>query len=190
MTNTTLLRENSPDLAGTLRFPGRTWACPPLGLNALIYSGQRARRSVSGLPKASCRPCSSWPASITGRTDQRLIWYTPTQYCHFDPMQLELGVKGCTAALYNMCIEPDGERDPLPVLLPAAGQSARQTPGKQSGITSLPSACANAGISPHVHFLQPAIRMRRWLPAGPRGRCHCAHPVSTSLMNRGTHEHT
>jgi radical SAM protein with 4Fe4S-binding SPASM domain len=23
-------------------------------------------------------------------------------------MQLELGVKGCTAALYNMCIEPDG----------------------------------------------------------------------------------
>ena len=30
--------------------------------------------------------------------DQRLIWYTPTQYCHFDPMQLELGVKGCTAA--------------------------------------------------------------------------------------------
>jgi radical SAM protein with 4Fe4S-binding SPASM domain len=23
-------------------------------------------------------------------------------------MQLELGVKGCTAALFNMCIEPDG----------------------------------------------------------------------------------
>ena len=23
-------------------------------------------------------------------------------------MELELGVKGCTAALYNMCIEPDG----------------------------------------------------------------------------------
>jgi radical SAM protein with 4Fe4S-binding SPASM domain len=24
-------------------------------------------------------------------------------------MQLELGVKGCTAALYNMCIEPNGD---------------------------------------------------------------------------------
>jgi radical SAM protein with 4Fe4S-binding SPASM domain len=23
-------------------------------------------------------------------------------------MQLELGVKGCSAALYNMCVEPDG----------------------------------------------------------------------------------
>jgi radical SAM protein with 4Fe4S-binding SPASM domain len=24
-------------------------------------------------------------------------------------MSLQLGVKGCTAALYNMCIEPDGK---------------------------------------------------------------------------------
>jgi radical SAM protein with 4Fe4S-binding SPASM domain len=38
---------------------------------------------------------------------QRLIWYTPTEYCGFDPMSLDLGVKGCTAALYNMCVEPD-----------------------------------------------------------------------------------
>jgi len=45
---------------------------------------------------------------ITDQNEQRLIWYTPTQYCQFDPMQLELGVKGCTAALYNMCVEPDG----------------------------------------------------------------------------------
>ncbi|MBL6961610.1 MAG: SPASM domain-containing protein [Anaerolineales bacterium] len=39
---------------------------------------------------------------------QKLIWYTPTQYCNFDPMKLDLGIKGCTAALYNMCVEPDG----------------------------------------------------------------------------------
>jgi radical SAM protein with 4Fe4S-binding SPASM domain len=24
-------------------------------------------------------------------------------------MQLELGIKGCTAALYNMCLEPNGD---------------------------------------------------------------------------------
>ncbi|MCS7009833.1 MAG: SPASM domain-containing protein, partial [Anaerolineales bacterium] len=39
---------------------------------------------------------------------QRLIWYTPTQYCNLDPVQMGLGIKGCTAALYNMCVEPDG----------------------------------------------------------------------------------
>ena len=40
---------------------------------------------------------------------QRLIWYTPTQYCGFDPVNLNLGVKGCSAALYNMCIEPNAD---------------------------------------------------------------------------------
>jgi radical SAM protein with 4Fe4S-binding SPASM domain len=43
-----------------------------------------------------------------GRHGLRLIWYTPTQYCALSPLQLELGVKACTAALYNMCVEPDG----------------------------------------------------------------------------------
>ena len=45
---------------------------------------------------------------MTEQHHQRLVWYTPTQYCNFDPMDLDLGVKGCTAARYNMCIEPDG----------------------------------------------------------------------------------
>ena len=44
----------------------------------------------------------------TAARGQRLIWYTPTQYCRFDPTQANLGVKGCTAALYSMCVEPDG----------------------------------------------------------------------------------
>ena len=30
-------------------------------------------------------------------------------YCNFDPIEQNLGVKGCTAALYNMCIEPNGD---------------------------------------------------------------------------------
>jgi radical SAM protein with 4Fe4S-binding SPASM domain len=44
----------------------------------------------------------------TDAAGQRLIWYTPTQYCNFDPVEMDLGVKGCSAALYNMCVEPDG----------------------------------------------------------------------------------
>ena len=44
----------------------------------------------------------------TTEHNQRLIWYTPTQYCNFDPTQSNLGVKGCTASLYSMCIESNG----------------------------------------------------------------------------------
>ena len=76
-----------------------------MGLNALIYSG-KGRTVRQGLSEVTCRPCSTWRGSA------RSCWpetdLVPPQYCSFDPMQLELGVKGCTAALYNMCIEPDG----------------------------------------------------------------------------------
>jgi radical SAM protein with 4Fe4S-binding SPASM domain len=62
----------------------------------------------SGLDEAGLAPLLELARQSTVNYGQRLIWYTPTQYCNFDPMALELGVKGCTAALYNMCVEPDG----------------------------------------------------------------------------------
>lgn len=107
MTNTTLLQDNSPFLEGTLDFLGKL-GVPTIGLNALIYSG-RGLTVGKGLPESALPPLLTLAQQQTLQFGQRLIWYTPTQYCHFDPMQLELGVKGCTAALYNMCIEPNGD---------------------------------------------------------------------------------
>lgn len=106
MTNTTMLRANSPYLGETLDFLGRM-GLPTIGLNALIYSG-RGLTVGTGLKEQELTPLLNLAREKTSTYNQRLIWYTPTQYCHFDPMQLELGIKGCTAALYNMCIEPDG----------------------------------------------------------------------------------
>lgn len=106
MTNTTMLKDNSPFLEGTLNFLAGK-GVPTVGLNALIYSG-RGCSAGSGLEERNLEPLLQIARQITQENDQRLIWYTPTQYCQFDPMQLELGVKGCTAALYNMCVEPDG----------------------------------------------------------------------------------
>jgi radical SAM protein with 4Fe4S-binding SPASM domain len=107
MTNTTLLQDNSPYLEQTLDFLGKL-GVPTLGLNALIYSG-RGLTVGKGLPEAALPPLLALAQGKTLFYGQRLIWYTPTQYCNFDPMQLDLGVKGCTAALYNMCIEPNGD---------------------------------------------------------------------------------
>jgi radical SAM protein with 4Fe4S-binding SPASM domain len=106
MTNTTLLRHNAPFLSETLDFLAQT-RVPTVGLNALIYSG-RGLEVDSGLPENELPALLTMARSATDARGQRLVWYTPTQYCHFDPMQLDLGVKGCTAALYNMCVEPDG----------------------------------------------------------------------------------
>ncbi len=108
MTNTTLLQNNaSPgSLSETLDYLAAL-GVPTVGLNALIYSGKGAVAG-SGLPESALVPLLELARTKTTRSGQRLVWYTPTRYCHFDPIQLQLGVKGCTAALYNMCVEPDG----------------------------------------------------------------------------------
>jgi radical SAM protein with 4Fe4S-binding SPASM domain len=80
---------------------------PTVGFNALIHAG-RGSLVGTGLPETALPPLLDVARRRTGHHGQRLIWYTPTQYCNFDPVQMELGVKGCSAALYNMCIEPDG----------------------------------------------------------------------------------
>ena len=106
MTNTTMLQNNVEAIPGTLQFLGNL-GVKTIGLNALIYSGH-GKTVGTGLPEERLADLLTRAKEITSRYGQRLIWYTPTQYCHFDPMELSLGVKGCTAALYNMCIEPDG----------------------------------------------------------------------------------
>jgi len=107
MTNTTLLTHNYSSIAETLAFLADL-GIPTVGLNALIYSG-KGESVGTGLNEGDLPDLLETARRITSLNGQRLIWYTPTQYCHFNPIQLDLGVKGCTAALYNMCIEPNGD---------------------------------------------------------------------------------
>ena len=106
MTNTTMLRTNVHTIPATLDYLAEL-GVPTIGLNALIYSG-RGTTVGTGLSESALTPLLEVARQKTEAHGQRLIWYTPTQYCAFDPMTLDLGVKGCTAALYNMCVEPDG----------------------------------------------------------------------------------
>jgi radical SAM protein with 4Fe4S-binding SPASM domain len=119
MTNSTLLRENAPAFEKTIDFLAEL-GVPTIGCNALIYAGP-GETVGTGIPEHDLEPLLKVVRAQTERYGQRLIWYTPTQYCHFDPMQLELGVKACTAAMYNMCIEPNGDVIPCQSFYQALG---------------------------------------------------------------------
>ncbi|HTP01537.1 MAG TPA: radical SAM protein [Anaerolineales bacterium] len=106
MTNTTMLQTNVNTIPQTLDFLAEL-GVPTIGLNALIYSGHGLTVGT-GLREDQLQPLLDIAVQKTSSHGQRLIWYTPTQYCQFDPTQSNLGVKGCTASLYSMCVEPDG----------------------------------------------------------------------------------
>jgi radical SAM protein with 4Fe4S-binding SPASM domain len=106
MTNSTLLQPNSQYMDGLLCYLSEL-GVPTIGLNSLIYSGKGANVN-NGLDESELEAYLSIAKGHIQKTGQKLIWYTPTQYCHFDPVVQELGIKGCSAARYNMCIEPDG----------------------------------------------------------------------------------
>ena len=106
MTNTTMLRTNVHTIPDTLDFLADI-GVPTIGLNALIYSGHGLTVGT-GLRESELQPILDIATQKTSERGQRLIWYTPTQYCEFDPTANNLGVKGCTAALYSMCIESNG----------------------------------------------------------------------------------
>jgi radical SAM protein with 4Fe4S-binding SPASM domain len=170
MTNTTLLKNNSPHLAETLDFLAEL-GVPTFGLNALIYSG-KGETVGTGLSEASLPPLLEMARSHVARTGQRMIWYTPTQYCHFDPIQLELGVKGCTAALYNMCIEPDGNVIPC-----------------QSYYQPLGSLLNDPWDKIWNHELAQSLRQRKNLPEGCTGcallaECGGGCPLERQIARR------
>jgi len=105
-TNTTLTRENVAGIDETVAFIA-SLGVSSFSCNSLIYSGRGAQVG-SGFSEGELSPILERVRAAAAEHGLRLVWYTPTQYCAFSPLQMELGVKACTAALYNMCVEPDG----------------------------------------------------------------------------------
>lgn len=110
MTNTTMLLFNRDTIEDTLDFLASE-GIRKVGLNALIYTGKGAIVGA-GIPESDLYPLLKMAREKTLLSGQELIWYTPTQYCTFDPQELDLGVKGCSAAYSAMAVEPDGAAIP------------------------------------------------------------------------------
>jgi len=148
-TNTTLTRENVPIIEDTVTFIADlgvdSFAC-----NSLIYAG-RGRTVGTGFREGELGPMLERVREAADRHGLRLIWYTPTQYCAFSPLQLNLGVKACTAAWYNMCVEPDGAVIPCQSYYEPLGHILRD---KWDAIWN--------------HDLAVSLRERRYAPA----KCH------------------
>jgi radical SAM protein with 4Fe4S-binding SPASM domain len=108
-TNTTLSKHNAGDFLTTVDFI-KSLEVNAFGCNSLIYSGrandasQEFALTVEELK--TLLPQIRDKANLLGL---KFLWYTPTQYCQLDPVQLGVGVKSCTAAMINACVGPNGD---------------------------------------------------------------------------------
>jgi radical SAM protein with 4Fe4S-binding SPASM domain len=104
-TNTTILRPNLVDMEDTLRFLV-SLGVKNVAFNTIIRSGKGKETEGIGYDELAEVMLKLKQLAVDGGV--RLIWYTPTPYCEFNPINFGLGIKQCTACALNMAVEPDG----------------------------------------------------------------------------------
>ncbi len=108
-TNTTLSKQNADHFLSTIDYL-KEMSVDAFGCNSLIYSGKAPQAgdefALSAEELKSLLPQIRDKANLVGL---KFLWYTPTQYCELDPVQLRLGIKSCTAAQINACVGPNGD---------------------------------------------------------------------------------
>jgi len=124
-TNTTLSKHNASDFLETADFL-KELGVAAFGCNSLIYSGKATTISDEfALPIATLNELLPRIRDKANQLGLKFLWYTPTQYCRFDPVKLGLGVKSCTAAMVNMCIGPNADVYPCQSYFESLGNILR-----------------------------------------------------------------
>ena len=104
-TNTTIMRSNLDDLEATMRFL-ISLGVKNIAFNGLIRSGKGI--GTEGITYQELGEVLTKLKLLADEGKVKLIWYTPTPYHEFNPVNYGLGIKQCTACSLNMAIEPDG----------------------------------------------------------------------------------
>jgi len=109
VTNTTLTRENAGGFPELIRF-GKELGLKTMACNALICSGKGLKaRQDNGLTEEELKEVILKAQKVAREIGIDLQWYSPTCYNRLNPVEMALGIKACSAAQYNMTVEPDGQ---------------------------------------------------------------------------------
>jgi radical SAM protein with 4Fe4S-binding SPASM domain len=108
-TNITLNKHNADEFLKTIEFL-HDLGVTVFGCNSLIYSGSAPKIADEfALTIDNLKELLPEIQEKAHELGMKFMWYTPTQYCELDPVNLGLGVKSCSAARINMCVGPQGE---------------------------------------------------------------------------------
>ncbi len=107
-TNTTLTKHNAGHFSSTMEFLA-SLGIKGVACNSLICSGLGCKAiEKNGLSEETLKDILQNACEKARELKIEFNWYTPTCYMKLNPMDLGLGIKSCSAAQYNLTIEPDG----------------------------------------------------------------------------------
>jgi radical SAM protein with 4Fe4S-binding SPASM domain len=107
-TNTTLTRRNADHFTSTMEFL-TSLGVKGIACNSLICSGLGCKAiEKDGLSEEALKGILQNACEKARQLKIEFNWYTPTCYKKLNPIDLGLGIKSCSAAQYNITIEPDG----------------------------------------------------------------------------------
>lgn len=124
ITNTTLTRANARELDALLDFLAGTLKLRTFAMNAMIHSGGGSANPDTIHPEELAAILVRVREGAASR-GMRFLWYTPTEYCRLNPVELEIGAKRCNAGEYSACVEPDGSVLPCQSYYTSAGNILR-----------------------------------------------------------------
>lgn len=108
ITNTTLTKDNLDQFPDQIQI-GERLGLKMMACNTLICSGRGTySKQENGLTMEELKKVLSKALDVATSIGVKLEWYTPTCYKQFNPVAMGFGVKACSAAQYNITVEPDG----------------------------------------------------------------------------------
>lgn len=161
-TNTTLGKQNAQGFLTTIDYI-KELGVDAFGCNSLIYSGKASEaQNEFALSADQLKTLLPQIREKAEGLCLKFLWYTPTQYCELNPLQLGLGVKSCTAASINACVGPNGDVYPC-----------------QSYFQSLGNLLTDPWTKIWQHPLAESIRKREYAEA------KCSNCVDLQLCGGG-----
>ncbi len=108
-TNTTICAKNRDHLKGLVSFVKRTFDFPYLSMNMIIATGTARCHEENRIGYSSIGEIIDPVIDHCEVLGIRFVWYSPTPYCIFNPVDRNLGSKSCACISGLLSVSPSGD---------------------------------------------------------------------------------
>lgn len=108
-TNSTICHKNKNSLIPFVQFIQDTFGFPYLSMNMIIKTGIARDNANVSISYSSIGSIIEPVINFCETIDMKLVWYSPTPYCLFNPVDHNLGSKSCACISGLLSVSPTGE---------------------------------------------------------------------------------